>query len=157
MARLCRKLQSEIKDKDLRQQIAEFQCPYCGAALSKRVDVPIDQEGDRWSVVETYECGFENLGEEVRHPCPSDPRFPSLDDYDLTCKRTSNQSDCPWRCDALPKTKMARKVSLCPGFGKSEAEAKQKVVATYLYRVGNITHQEWFLTQIRTPSKLSSS
>jgi hypothetical protein len=30
-------------------------------------------------------------------------------------------------------------------------------VATYLYRVGNITHQEWFLTQIRTPSKLSSS
>jgi hypothetical protein len=77
------KLQSEIED--LHEKMADFQCPYCGAALSTRVDAPVDPEVDHWDVVETYECGFERFGGEVQRLCPSDPRFPSLDDYNLSC------------------------------------------------------------------------
>ena len=125
------------KIEELRAQVAEYQCPHCGAPLMER----------DWDLVETYECGFQTSAGTIQRPCPSDPRFPSLDDYDVTCKRASGQSDYEWQCDARPKTDMARKIHLDSGYGRSEDEARRKVKATYLYRAGKMTNQEWFRIQ----------
>lgn len=139
-------LQSEIEE--LREQVTDYQCPHCGAPLSTRIDAPIDPEQKHWDLVETYECGLQTFAGTIQHPCPSDPKFPPLDDYDLVCKRTSEQSGYEWRCDARPKTDMARKLRLEPGYGKSEEGARRKVEATYLYRAGRMTNQEWINVQM---------
>ena len=135
-------LQTEIEE--LRERVAEYECPHCGAPLSTRIDAPVDPEERDWDVVETYECGFETFGGTIRRPCPHDSRFPRLDDYELVCKQDRDQR---WQCHALPKTEMARKVDLDVGYGKSQDEARRKVEATYLYRAGKITNQEWIRTQ----------
>jgi len=134
-------LQGEIEQ--LREQLEEYRCPCCGAPLSTRIDAPVDPEERHWDAVETYECGLQTFGGTIRHPCPSDPKFPSLDDYELICEQASDPSDREWWCYAKPKTDMARKVHLDVGHGRSEAEARRKVEATYLYRAGRMTNQEW--------------
>ena len=134
-------LQSEIDE--LREQVADYQCPHCEAPLSTRIDAPVDDEQKHWDLVETYECGFQTFAGMIQRPCPSDPNFPSFSDYDLVCEQTSDQSSRKWQCDARPKTDMARKVRLDTGYGRSEEEARRKVQATYLYRAGRITNREW--------------
>ena len=62
-------LQEEIEK--LRQQIAEYRCPFCSALMSTRSPAPLDPEQKHWDVVETYECGLEMFAGEIRHPCPS--------------------------------------------------------------------------------------
>lgn len=139
-------LQSEIEE--LREQVAEYQCPHCGAPLSTRIDAPVDPQQKDWDLVETYECGFQTFAGTIQRPCPSDPNFPSLDDYDLVCERTSERSGHEWLCAARPKTDMARKLRLDIGFGASQEEARRKVEATYLYRAGRLTNQEWIQIQL---------
>lgn len=138
-------LQSEIEE--LREQVAEYQCPHCGAALCTRIDAPVDDEQKHWDLVESYECGLQTFAGTVQHPCPSDPNFPTLDDYELVCERASEGLGREWQCLARPKTDMARKVRLDPGYGRSEEEARRKVEATYLYRAGRMTNREWFEIQ----------
>jgi len=142
-------LQSEIEK--LHTQVAEYQCPHCGAPLSTRIDAPIDPEEKHWDLIETYECGLQAFAGTVQHPCPSDPKFPSLDDYDLVCEKVSDQPGREWQCNARPKTDMARKVHLDSGYGKSENEARRKVEAAYLYRARRMTNQEWFRIQMGAP------
>jgi hypothetical protein len=119
--------------------------------LSTRIDAPVDPEQKHWDLVETYECGFQTFGGTIQHPCPSDPKFPSLDDYIFICERTSSMPGHDWQCYARPKTEMARKVHLDIVYGRSEDEARRKVKATYLYRAGRITNQEWFRIQMGAP------
>ncbi len=135
-------LQKEIEE--LRRQIAEYRCPHCAAPLSTRVDAPADAEERHWDAVETYECGLRTFGGMLEHPCPSDPNFPSLGDYDLVCDQTA---DDEWRCDAWARTKMARLVRLDSSYGRTEVEARQRMEATYMYRAGRMTNQEWFRIQ----------
>lgn len=142
-------LQSEIEE--LREQVAGYQCPYCGAPLATRIDAPMDPEEKHWDLVDTYECGFQTVGGTIQHPCPSDPKFPSLDDYIFMCEKTSDQSMGGWQCIARPKTEMARKVPLDICYGRSEGEARRKAEATYLYRADRMTNQEWFRIQMGAP------
>ena len=139
----------------LREEIAEYQCPYCEAPLSTRSCVPCDPDQQHWDDLETYECGLELLAREIQHPCPSDPEFPSLSDYDLVCKQTSESSLGEWRCDAWPKTSMARKVDLDTSYGRSKDEALHKLKATYLYRAGRMTNKDWFQVQTSVASPKS--
>ena len=139
-------LQAEIEE--LREQVAEYQCPHCGAMLSGRIDAPADDEQKHWDVVETYECGFQTFGGMIQHPCPTDPNFPRFDDYELMIECTEEKSGEVWYCHARPKTEMARKVSLTVTDGKSEEEVKKKMGATYLYCAGRMTNQEWFKIQM---------
>ena len=134
------KLQNTIKA--LRKQVADYQCPTCGAPLSTRTNAPVDPEMKYWDLIETYDCGFQMSAGMVEYPCPSDPKFPSLNNYDLVCERFSDQSGYKWRCDAWAKTSMAGKVKLRSGYGNSEGEARRKVKADYLYRAGRMTSQE---------------
>ena len=84
----------------------------------------------------------------IRHPCPSDPNFPKFDDYELMIDRAEERSGEDWCCYARPKTEMARKVSLDVVHGKSEEDVKKNMGATYLYRAGRMTNQEWFKIQM---------
>ena len=136
-------LQNEIEE--LRERFSEYQCPICEAPMSTRIDAPVDPEQKHWDVVETYECGHQMFGGIIQRPCPSDPNFPSLNDYDLVCNR---MSDGKWQCNALPKTNMARMVRLDTGYGRSDSEARRKVKASYLYRAGRMSNQEWSRIQM---------
>jgi hypothetical protein len=144
-------LQSEIEE--LREQVAEYRCPYCEAPLSTRTDAPLDDEQKHWDLVDTYECGFETFGGAIQHPCPSDPKFPSLDDYVLTCEKRSDEPHFEWHCIAQPNTEMARKVRLDIAYGRSEDEARRKLQSNYLYRARRITNQEWFRIQMGMPQQ----
>ena len=135
------KLQSEIED--LREQIAEYKCPHCGAFLETRTDAPIDEDQSHWDIVEVFQCGFQTFGGDLQHPCPADPKFPSFEDYDLKCTQSEDYSSGNWQCYAWPKTAMAQKVRLGITHGKSADDAKRKMLATYLYRAKRITNQEW--------------
>ena len=141
-----RELQHEIER--LREQVEEFQCPKCSAPLITRVDAPMDDEQKHWDVVETYECGLQVFGGVTRYPCPSDPLFPSWNDYKVVCQRTTAMAGYEWRCDAWPKTEMARKVHIECCYGHSEDHAREKIKATYLYRSGRITNTEWMRVQM---------
>lgn len=138
-------LQSEIET--LREFASEYQCPYCGSPLSTRADAPVDDEQKHWDVVEMYECGFQRFAGTTQRPCPADPNFSSLADYDLICHKAEKEKGCEWLCQALPKTEMARKLHLDIGYGSSEEEAKRKIKAAYFYRAGKIKNQEWFKIQ----------
>lgn len=137
-----RALQSEIEH--LREQISEYQCPYCAAPLSSRIPAPADPEEKHWDEREIYECGFQTFGGMIERPCPKDPQFPKFEEYELICEPGgSNRPGFEWTCNAIPRTDMARMVRLQTAFGISEDEAKNKLYATYLYTAGQIDNQEW--------------
>ena len=139
-------LQSVIEG--LREQISEFQCPFCEAALSTRIDAPVDEEQKHWDIVETYECGHQLFAGYTRYPCPKDPKFPTWEDYDVVCERTNDESQLNWQCYAWPKTDMARKVHLEVSYGTTEEGAREKLRATFLYRAGRISNTEWIRSQM---------
>jgi len=143
-------LQAQVEE--LRKQMSEYQCPYCGAPLSERILVPCDAYEKYWDDHDTFECGLEKLAGQIQHPCPFDPKFPSLSDYDLVCMQTPESSLGEWRCDAQPKTSMAHKVNLDTSYGKSKDLALRKMKATYLYRAGRMSNYEWFQVQTGVPS-----
>lgn len=69
-----RELQGELETVE--ELLADFQCPYCRAALVQRMDAPVDDLQKHWDAIDVYECGLETFGGEIRHPCPFDPTFP---------------------------------------------------------------------------------
>lgn len=85
----------------------------------------------------------------LQHPCPLDPNFPSLGDYDLIY---DNMADGRWRCDARAKTKMARLVRLDSSYGRTKNEARKNMKATYQYRAGRMTNEDWFRIQMGWPA-----
>ena len=60
-------------------------------------------------------------------PCPSDPQFPAIDDYDFQMSET----DSGWLCIPVPKTRMARALRLSPASGATASEARATVVRLY--------------------------
>jgi len=112
--------------------------------MISRVEAPIDEGQKHWDLVEIFECGFERFAGTIHRPCPTDPDFPSLSDYDLVCQQEQGGKEDEWYCHAFPKTEMARKVSLQTGCGQSAEIAKGQVKANYLYQAGHITHQEYY-------------
>lgn len=89
------------------------------------MDVP-DEDGNTEGY-ERFECGYESGGRSER-PCPSDPKFPKFDDYDLTFQ---DVGDSMWRCYPLGRTPMARSVSLPSGGGPTKQDAEAKVRQWY--------------------------
>ncbi len=138
-----RELQDEIEE--LRSQLAEYQCPYCGSAMVAQEYIEYDEHSS--GVVETFECGYSTGGWQ-ESACPLDPEFPKLEEYELVFNSVTDEPRTKWQCYARPKTTMARKVHLDVGYGKTKDEAKKKVEASYLYRAGRITNQERFRIQI---------
>ena len=114
-------LQEQIDD--LEDRLAPFECPTCGAPLSETVRV-VHEYGD--DSVEIFECGYESGG---GRPCPSDPKFPKFDEYELQVERLAGES--LWRCYAIPRTPMARRLRIFDGHGRTEEEARQQALERY--------------------------
>jgi hypothetical protein len=124
-------LQAELNR--LRSELAGFQCPYCGSPLVESQQVPLDHEQRDWDMIRGFECGYVEIAGGTQRPCPSDPQFPRLSDYDLKCREDSGSRGTlfQWTCDAFPKTVMAHAVRISTGYGPTEADALQHVSSHY--------------------------
>lgn len=111
--------------ESLREQLAEFQCPTCGAPLSERKSVP-QEYGD--ALYEYFACGYEPNG----RPCPSDPEFPKFEDYELLTEEHPTETGYGrWRCFARPTTPTAQRLGPFGESGSTEEEAKQRVLERF--------------------------
>lgn len=123
----------ELQEKieELRSQLSEYRCPHCDSEIVGQEYIEYDEHSS--GVVETFACGY-SIGGWQERPCPSDPKFPKLEDYDLAIVR---EKDDPSRyvCYPKPKTDMARRVHLPVGMGRTGDEAREFVVEHYNYVV----------------------
>lgn len=104
----------------------QFACPHCGAEVTTIAGE--DEE------VRFYSCGLA-WGPSYNHPCPHDPDFPKLEEYELVTRQ--NAPDI-WWCSPKPKTKMARMLTLDSKTGKTEEEARQNVMKDYQFKARNV-------------------
>jgi hypothetical protein len=118
-------LQDELEY--VREELAEYQCPYCKAPLSSRGSYELDAEIGVEVSIETYACGYADGDEGLQRFCPSDPRFPKFEEFVMDIR----ESDGQWICYAKPITKNARHLSLMRGIGRSEQEAKDQLFHSY--------------------------
>jgi predicted RNA-binding Zn-ribbon protein involved in translation (DUF1610 family) len=118
-------LQDEIDStqsqlEQTRGELAEFQCPTCGAKLVSSVIIPTDDGKDDYRV-EDFECGFERTEWHMSRPCPYSDKFPNPEDYDLS---TSEETHGSFICWARGKTYMASLVKVWPGRGATPEDAE---------------------------------
>jgi hypothetical protein len=119
------KLQEELEE--VRDELSEYRCQWCNAPLVTRDHIAVDKEGKHEDVYEIFECGCRTLGGYMEEPCPSDPRFPKFEDYNLHFFENPGESIYKWQCNAFGKTDMARRVSLWTGHGRTREEAERSV------------------------------
>jgi len=133
--------------EELKQQMADAQktleqeleylkeqldvCPVCGAGLTEKsmhVTAVYGEYGEAEDAGEfvSYACGYAELEGNVEHPCANDPNFPTLDDYNLETEYQEQHSQ--WMCYARPKTEMAKLVRMRAQPGKTEEQARQRVI-----------------------------
>jgi hypothetical protein len=111
----------------IKEEISEYKCPHCSAPLSSRNEVDLDEHTS--DTVESFACGYSTLGGFVESPCPSDAKFPKLEDFEM--HTSFNPKYKEWTCFATGKTPIAKKVSLGSAAGRTEAEARQSVIEHY--------------------------
>ncbi len=122
-------LQEELElAKEELGELAEYRCSFCGAPIAAQGPVPLSEDVDGYYV--SYACG-RNDGDCDEQPCPSDPGFPKLEDYELQFTERPSESYLKWSCWAKPKTPAAQKVHLSVGRGQTKEEASQQVVDYY--------------------------
>lgn len=115
----------------VKEELAEYRCPFCGAPLLSRLDAPADPDQKHWDVREVFECGYQAFGGSVERPCPSDPRFPKFDEYELHSHHIPDEQYWPWQCIANGRSDMARRLQLEPSYGKTREEAEAKIRENY--------------------------
>jgi len=114
-----------------KDELAEYRCPYCEAPLSGRADAPLDANERDWDVVERFQCGYSHFGGQIQSPCPSDPKFPRFEDYELRFSELKTDPVWKWSCMAIGKTRMAKLLSLTHGLGRTQEEAAAHVKESY--------------------------
>ncbi len=82
-------VQRGLSAADLTALQDDFICPTCGARMIEQTAVP-HEYGD--TELEIFACGY-TRGFKWR-PCPSDPRFPNLEDYDLLLQQDEEGMWC---------------------------------------------------------------
>ncbi|MEK6288068.1 MAG: toll/interleukin-1 receptor domain-containing protein [Acidobacteriota bacterium] len=122
-----RDLQEELEH--VKSQIDS--CPVCGAELIEKTMRPVASYGEYGECeVEgdfvSYACGYAELEGNTEHPCARDPELPTLADYNLVTEYQEQHSQ--WMCYARPKTEKAELVRLRAQPGKTEEQARQRVI-----------------------------
>jgi hypothetical protein len=123
------KLQKELES--VRAELAEFKCPYCAAPLEARILAPADEQQDDWGLRETFECGYRAFDGSVESPCPSDPRFPRFEDYELHFHESQDRWGTRWSSYARGLTDWAKRVLLATGSGATKEEAAARIREDY--------------------------
>jgi hypothetical protein len=121
----------ELKDRLAASQeaLADFSCPYCGAPLSERQSIPLDDEQDNWGTLESYACGYTTSELGTTRPCPADPKFPKLEEFELVTSQDKKYGD--WSCWPKPLSPNARRLHLRGGHGRTEQQAIESVRQEY--------------------------
>jgi hypothetical protein len=119
----------------VKEELAEYQCPYCTAPLQIRFEAPLDTDEKHLGVREIFACGYQAIDAGfIRYDerlCPADPRFPKFDEYELRYYNNPDESDWQWTCHAVPKADMARLFELSPSVGRTKEEAETKMRESY--------------------------
>jgi hypothetical protein len=111
-------------------ELSEYRCSICGAPISSQdYNVPLSE--DVTGFVVTYACGRCDTDGYGSHPCPSDPQFPKLEDYELRFKEQASEPTWKWSCFAVGKTRMAQQVSLLHALGQTMDDAKERLIENY--------------------------
>jgi len=119
-------LQAELEVAE--EQLADFQCTICRAALAHRTPAPVDCAHKQWDEIDVYDCGYETFGGEVRDLCRSDPAFPPFTDYRLDYRQFK---DGDWMVIAELQTIKARGLRLDPQCGASQEAALAELKDRY--------------------------
>jgi len=112
-------------------ELSGYRCPFCHAPLVERGGESIGHLGDHYGLHEVFECGHHAFDGYTERPCPSDPKFPRFDDYELQFHENASEIQYPWLCLALPKTDMARRLLLKPGYGHTKEDAERQLQDRY--------------------------
>jgi hypothetical protein len=109
--------------QEAEEALLEYRCPDCDSEMVFRY-------GD----VEEFACGYQTGGHFGTRPCPSSPKFPKIDDYELRIFAL-DEKESVWKyyCCALPKTDVARSVHLEHRSGRTPEEAREAVIEYYEY------------------------
>jgi hypothetical protein len=122
-------LQQELERA--RDELWEYTCPFCGAPLVDGGGQFVGPNSDHHGLHKIFECGYHAFDGYTEQPCPSDPKFPRFEDYELEFHHTPSAKDHSWLCLAIPKTEMARRLSLQPGYGRTKEEAGRHLRERY--------------------------
>ena len=122
-------LQQELERANA--ELSEYKCRFCGAPLAERGGEFVGPNSDNGVLHEIFECGHHVLDGQTERPCPSDPKFPRFEDYELVFHHDSSVTHGAWLCLARPRTDMARKVSLQPGYGRTKEDAVRHLRERY--------------------------
>lgn len=117
-----------------KEQLQEYRCPFCNAAMSSTGQAPVNDEQKHWDTYTSFECGHETFGGLTQSPCPSDPKFPALEDYELQFHESRGATYVQWICSMFPKTTMARRLHIMDGVGSTREEAEQRLRDNYSRR-----------------------
>ena len=122
-------LQQELEQAT--HELSEYRCPFCRAPLVERGGESVGPDSDHYGLHEIFECGYHAFDGYTERPCPSDPKFPRFEDYELQFHQNLSETHYSWLCLALPKTDMARRLSLQPGYGRAKEEAERQLRERY--------------------------
>lgn len=103
-----------------------FSCLHCGAELTALVN---NDDSDYTE----YACGHA-YGGSYSNPCPRDPEFPALEEYEMKLRGKDNR----WYCHPEPKTRAAHKLTLDGAWGETPEEAKARVAKNYNSRARHV-------------------
>lgn len=109
------RLRSGLDSEAVDSLVESFACPVCGAPLVLRTFVDHEYGDEEY---EQFECGSSRGWKD--RPCPKDPAFPTLADYELDFVE---HEDGSWSCFARGLSENARRVDLRHGHGPTKAAA----------------------------------
>lgn len=122
-------LQQELER--VADELSEYRCLFCRAPLVARGGESVGPNSDHHGLHEIFECGYHAFDGYTEKPCPSDPKFPCFEDYTLQFHHNPSETQYSWLCLALPKTDMARRLSLQSGCGRNKEEAERQLRERY--------------------------
>jgi hypothetical protein len=115
-------------------ELGRYQCPHCKSGLCSAGSVELSEHDS--GTYESFECGYAAIDGWQQHPCPKDPKFPKLDDFELKTVQRGEE----WMCYALGKTPYAKQLNSLSAPGRTEDEARRRVIAQYNYKAGNVSN-----------------
>ena len=112
------------------EELSQYKCPYCKAPITTQ-DIVVLEGGDDLDTAERFACGFAVAGGQLVHPCPSDPRFPKLDEFVFALQEMPKETVMKWVCYLRPKTDMARLIHVGRAVGRTAEDAKEMAIRLY--------------------------
>jgi chromosome segregation ATPase len=131
--RKTKELQTELEN-EIERHLREYSeleskldvCPYCQAELIELTYLEAERDS---GTLRSYECGYSEIDGHLKSYCPSDPDFPSIEEFKFWLQKHVLYDE--WFCTLQPITKEAQKLRTKRVSGRTEEEAQRNMVAAY--------------------------